>query len=662
MTAKVKTPDTDLIELSGKWVYKHPKKGHRLDVNNTVYIVKEGEYDKSSGLDYMIVENTTTGEISMVFEGTQGTQDFLTDGTLPGSIPNTQLREANAAYKNQSQKYAIKNVSGNSLGGGLSNYVASKNDGIRSVTYNPAILPEGKYDKDNPRITNYLSEYDPLTLGERGAGYGDRLPGESHILQNNVPWLQTILSNHTGYDDDGVTVNGKKIPIDADAYLPVGIWSGKVLTSGGTGQKIDINPENIRILANSLRTRMTEQVNMGQFFLDTAVDLVNNEGSHLDDRTVSLQKSFDNLLGEGEFGGIITSLSNYADFRDGMEKANPVCFAAIDMMQRVRTLPMLGELLDVVSGTFLSVGGFLSDIPVLVGDLIIKIEDMMDQVSKVKLQAVPELFKGIDDHYLSDAMVTELKEHYKILDENKDIVVKQVLTFSSQVTYVSNELEKADKLLSATQKVESVGTPPPTQQFVLKESKALKNGMGKKQQLLDKNYKAFTSKTTSLLVPALSSIYSIVNQLKQAIKSAIMHLRNLQTGFSLVKIPFTDVDNQAKEELREYIKKLQEILLTVKGVGSAVKDLQSNLPNVLAAYRPYIDTALFDGTKFQDVILLNKAASNIFFSAEMVFEDIKYQLSGNKSVAVSSLDKLAVQACENMKTLLKQIKRGSINV
>ncbi|MBC1630922.1 hypothetical protein HB946_09465 [Listeria welshimeri] len=662
MTAKVKTPDTDLIELSGKWVYKHPKKGHRLDVNNTVYIVKEGEYDRPSGLDYMIVENTATGEISMVLEGTQGTQDFLTDGTLPGSIPNTQLREADEAYKKESQKYAIKNVSGNSLGGGLSNYVASKNDGIRSVTYNPAILPEGKYDKDNPRITNYLSEYDPLTLGERGAGYGDRLPGESHILQNNVPWLQTILSNHTGYDDDGVIVNGKKIPIDADAYLPVGIWSGKVLTSGGTGQKIDINPENIRILANSLRTRMTEQVNMGQFFLDTAVDLVNNEGSHLDDRTVSLQKSFDNLLGEGEFGGIITSLSNYADFRDGMEKANPVCFAAIDMMQRVRTLPMLGELLDVVSGTFLSVGGFLSDIPVLVGDLIIKIEDMMDQVSKVKLQAVPELFKGIDDHYLSDAMVTELKEHYKILDENKDIVVKQVLTFSSQVTYVSNELEKADKLLSATQKVESVGTPPPTQQFVLKESKALKNGMGKKQQLLDKNYKAFTSKTTSLLVPALSSIYSIVNQLKQAIKSAIMHLRNLQTGFSLVKIPFTDVDNQAKEELREYIKKLQEILLTVKGVGSAVKDLQSNLPNVLAAYRPYIDTALFDGTKFQDVILLNKAASNIFFSAEMVFEDIKYQLSGNKSAAVSSLDKLAVQACENMKTLLKQIKRGSINV
>ncbi|MBF2399207.1 hypothetical protein IA932_09125 [Listeria marthii] len=662
MTSQLNTPDIDLIELSGKWVYRHPDKGERLKVNGNNYVVKEGQYNKASGLDYMIVENTATGEISMIFEGTQGTQDFLTDGTLPGSIPNTQLREADAAYKKESQKYDIKNVAGNSLGGGLSNYVASKNDGIRSVTYNPAILPKGTYDKDNPRITNYLSEYDPLTLGERGVGYGDRLPGESHILQNNVPWLQTILSNHTGYDDDGVTVNGKKIPIDADAYLPVGIWSGKVLTGGGKGQKIDMNPDNIRILANSLRTRMTEQVNMGQFYLDTAVDLVNNEGSHLDDRTVSLQKSFDNLLAESEFGEIITSLANYSSFRDDLERANPVCFGALDVMQRVRTLPFLGDLLDVVSGSFLSVGGFLTDIPMLIVDLALKTEDAMDQVSKVKMQAVPELFKGIDNQYLSDAMVAELKEHYKILDDNKDIVVKQVLTFSSQVTYVSNELEKADKLLSVTQKVQSVGAPPATQSYVLKKSKALKNGMGKKQQLLDKNYKAFTYKTTSLLIPALSGVYSIVNQLKQAIKSAIQYLVTLQYGFSRVKIPFTDIDNQVREQLSECIRKLQEILLTVKGVGSAVKDLQSNLPNVLAAYRPYIDTALFDGTKFHDVILLNKAAANIFHSAEMVFGDIKYQLSGNESAAISALDKLAVKTSRNMKILLEQIKRGSINV
>ncbi|ENM5072560.1 hypothetical protein AB7T94_001645 [Listeria monocytogenes] len=662
MTKKLRTPDTDLIELSGKWVYQHPKRGVALKVNGNIYNVKVGEYNKASGLDYMIVENIATGEISMIFEGTQGTQDFLTDGTLPGSIPNTQLREADAAYKKESQKYNIKNVAGNSLGGGLSNYVASKNDGIRSVTYNPAILPNGIYDKDNPRITNYLSEYDPLTLGERGMGYGDRLPGESHILQNNVPWLQTILSNHTGYDDAGVTVNGKNIPIDADAYLPVGIWSGQVLTGGGNGQKIDMNPDNIRILANSLRTRMMEQIKRGQFYLDTAVDLVNNEGNHLDNRTTSLQETFDNLLAEGEFGGIITSLANYAEFRDEMEKAKPVSYAAIDFMQRVRTLPILGEVLDVVSGSFFHALDLLVDIPALVNDLALRTEDMMDQVSKIKMQAIPELFKGINDQYLSDAMVTELKEHYKILDENKDLVVKQVLTFSSQVTYVSNELEKADKLLSATQKVQSVGAPPATQAYVLKESKALKDGMGKKQRLLDRNFRDFSAKTTNLLMPILSSIRSITNQLKQVIKSAIRYLEDLQTGLSMVKIPFTDRDYQLKEELREYIRKLQEILLTVRGVGSAVKDMESNLEHVLAIYRPYIDTALFEGTKFQDVILLNKAATNIFHSAELIFGDIKHQLSGNTSAAISALDKVAVQTSNNMKSLLEQAKRGSIHI
>ncbi|MBC1987794.1 hypothetical protein HCJ71_10925 [Listeria sp. FSL L7-0478] len=661
MTAKVKTPDTDLIELSGKWVYKHPKKGHRLDVNNTIYIVIEGEYDKPSGLDYMVVENLTTSEISMVFEGTKGTQDFLTDGTLPGSIPNTQLREADTAYKKESKKYSIKNVAGNSLGGGLSNYVASRNNDIRSVTYNPAILPKGTYNKNNPRITNYLSEYDPLTLGERGMGYGDRLPGASHILQNNIPWLQTTLSNHVGYDEEGVTVNGKKIPIDADAKLPVGIWSGRILT-GGKGQKIDINPDNIRILANGLQTRMIEQISTGQFYLDTAVDLVNNEGSHLDDRKASLQETFDSLLANGEFGKIITSVANYAAFRDELEKSKPVSYAALDFIQKVRTLPVLDEVLDVVSGSFFNVVDLLMDIPALVNDLALRMEDIMDQVSKIKIQAIPELFKGINDQYLSDAMVAELKEHYKILDNNKDIVVKQVLTFSSQVTYVSNELEKADKLLSATQKVQSVGVPPVTQAYILKESKALKDGMGKKQRLLDRNFKDFSTKTTRLLMPAFSSIYSIVNQLKQVIKSAIRYLEDLQMGLSLVKIPFTDKDYQLKEELNEYIRKLQEILLTVRGVGSAVKDMELNLPHVLAAYRPYIDTALFEGTKFRDVILLNKAAANLFHSAEIVFDDIKYQLSGNKSAAISALDKLAVQTSNNIKILMEQIKRGSINV
>ncbi|EFR83946.1 conserved hypothetical protein, partial [Listeria monocytogenes FSL F2-208] len=40
----------------------------------------------------------------------------------------------------------------------------------------------------------------------------------------------------------------------------------------------------------------------------------------------------------------------------------------------------------------------------------------------------------------------------------------------------------------------------------------------------------------------------------------------------------------------------------------------------------------------------------------------KHQLSGNKSAAISALDKLALQTSNNMKSLLEQVKRGSIHV
>ncbi|EIA21458.1 hypothetical protein KKC_01222 [Listeria fleischmannii subsp. coloradonensis] len=46
----------------------------------------------------------------------------------------------------------------------------------------------------------------------------------------------------------------------------------------------------------------------------------------------------------------------------------------------------------------------------------------------------------------------------------------------------------------------------------------------------------------------------------------------------------------------------------------------------------------------------------------MVFEDIKYQLSDNKAVAVEALDKLADKVVINLAILLDQLKRGSIEV
>ncbi|MEN2667303.1 hypothetical protein AAHO55_10775 [Listeria aquatica] len=88
---KRRTSDLDIIEMSGKWVYTDPPEKRKLDINGTVYKVKEGKYNTKSGLDYMVVENTKTHEVGMIFQGTQGQKnggkDIVTDATLPEISP-----------------------------------------------------------------------------------------------------------------------------------------------------------------------------------------------------------------------------------------------------------------------------------------------------------------------------------------------------------------------------------------------------------------------------------------------------------------------------------------------------------------------------------------------------------------------------------------------
>lgn len=664
---KIKTSDLDIIELSGKVVYSEPQQGDRLNVNGIrdAYEVKKGVYNTKSGLDYMIVENTKTHEIGMIFQGTQGQKnggkDIITDATLPGNIPDEQLKAADKAYREMSKRYKISYVGGNSLGGGLGNYVASNND-VPSVTYNPAILPDCEYSNKNPDITNYMSEYDPLTLGERSAGYMERLPGKNVILKNNMPLFATLASNHTGYADP-IMIDGEEVLIDADAYLPVGVWSGEILT-GGKGHKIDVNPENMKILADAMVSKMKGQITTAQSHVDHAVDIVEREGNKLDDRTTKLTDSFDDLFGQDMLGKVITFTSQYAQVRDELEKINPIGSKAVNALQRIRSTPVISDVFDFISiHAFSGVFSLFTELPLLVSDTVLKLDDIVLQVNALKKQAVPKLFNGIDNEFFSDGMVAELKAHYKIIDENKEVVTNQIVTFGTQVTYVSKELEKADKLLTATEKVERASAPPATSDFTLQESKALKDGMGKKQKLLDNNFKKFQNDAISSLDPLIANLGSTLNQLNMTVGEIYGVVKIVRNGLDHLQVPFTEIDDSMREGLDALIRFVAPYQLMVESLIKATRSLRGGgLRAVLDAYRPYIDTALFEGTQFQNVIALNKASVNIYESSRAVFKDIKYQLSDNKAVAVEALDKLADKIVSNLTELIGQLKRGSIDV
>ncbi|MBC1406003.1 hypothetical protein HB769_14270 [Listeria welshimeri] len=187
--------------------------------------------------------------------------------------------------------------------------------------------------------------------------------------------------------------------------------------------------------------------------------------------------------------------------------------------------------------------------------------------------------------------------------------------------------------------------------------------MGKKQKLLDDNFRKFRDAATSSLDPLITSLGSTLNQLNSTVGEAYTIVKTVRSGLDYVKVPFTDIDDNMRAGLDAFIEFAEPYQVMVESLIQATRSLRGGgLSAVLEAYRPYIDTALFEGTQFQNVIALNKVSVNIYESAKMVFEDIKYQLSDNKAVAVEALDKLADKVVINLAILLDQLKRGSIEV
>ncbi|GGL56628.1 hypothetical protein [Sporolactobacillus putidus] len=90
-----KTPDQDLVQLSGYTIYQYPLKVRfpGLHVNNHIYKIRDTTYGvMPSGLDAMTVQDLQTGNISIIYAGTDPTQpaDISTDVSLVLSSGTSQ--------------------------------------------------------------------------------------------------------------------------------------------------------------------------------------------------------------------------------------------------------------------------------------------------------------------------------------------------------------------------------------------------------------------------------------------------------------------------------------------------------------------------------------------------------------------------------------------
>lgn len=686
--------DKDLVELAGLHAYTYPLFESVIQVNDTDYTVIDTHYEDPTGLDSMTVVNMETEEISIIYVGTDasgkyGKQDIITDAQLLSDLTPVQLEAARNYYTEMNQKYknvgGVKSIAGNSLGGGLVGAVAVENPEVNAVTLNPALLPEGMVDPNQTydNITNYFSSYDVLTQTLIALNLHDRIPGKQYEIFNGIPEFSKLATNHTGYlrNEDGsqfyvIGEVGKpgygRIYIDADSHIVSSIWTGVPLY-GGHSDRIEINKENLDILAASLQNNVMERLNLVHEYLGNSVAIVEDESNRFNERLNGLQNTFEhlfeNMISEPLFLGI-TSLSNRLTAEiDYLISLLNIAESQSKSLNYILNSPP-AELLEHIFKTNVSVESLFSEIRNNLYELKADIHNISRNIINIISDKIPELFRGGKDAWY-DAVVGELNAHYGIVNTNRDILLSHIREFKKQVQDVATNFQMRDQSLGQSIKSKSTHSDSisvqGTNNYKLEDSPYMEWRMKIKEIQLDTSYTSFTLSTQALLYPLLEkgqiltfAIESTLEILSSSIKGAT-HLALSQTIPGKLLSLFSDFDDKIRTGVANTLKPLDELAATIEGVRKGLGRLINEYPTLLNNFRPYVESAIINNSGYFNVHLYNLASIAILREMQMLFNDVVYQLGNNKAEAIEVLCEVSMKLKENMGIFYEQVNRGTLN-
>ncbi|PLR95935.1 SA1320 family protein [Bacillus sp. T33-2] len=686
--------DKDLVELAGYHAYTYPKEQDVLKVNGIDYRVIQAHYTDPTGLDAMTIVNLETEEVAIIYVGTDasakyGKQDIVTDVQLLSDLTPDQISAAKEYYHQMNEKYksigGVTSVAGNSLGGGLAGAVAAENRELRAVTLNPALLPDGMMDpdKDYDNITNYFSSYDVLTQTLTALNLHTRIPGKQYEIFNGIPEFSKLSTNHTGYlrNEDGsqyyvIGEVGKpgygRIYIDADAHIVSSVWTGQPLY-GGHSERIEINTENLDLLASALQNHIMKRLNLAHEYLGNSVAIVEDEGNRFYVRLNRLQKIFqelfENLVSEPLFLGI-TSISNRLTAEiDHLISFLNIAESHSKSLNYILNSPP-AELLEHIFRTNVSVESLFAELRNQLYELKSDIQGVSRNLSTIISDKIPELFRGGTNAWY-DAIVGELKAHYGIVNSNRDKLLSHISEFQKQVQGVATNFENRDQSLGHS--IRSKSSHPNsisvqgTNTYKLEDSPYLELRMKIKDFQMDTAYSAFTFSTQAILFPLLErgqlltfAIESTLEILSSSIKGATHFALSHTIPGKLISM-FTDFDDKIRNSVANALDPLDELAATIEGIRNGLGRLITEYPTLLNNFRPYVESAIFDNSGYFNVHLYNLASIAILREMEMLFNDVVYQLGDHKAEAIVALCEASKKVEQNMGILYEQVERGTLN-
>ncbi|MCA0970745.1 hypothetical protein LCM20_09105 [Halobacillus litoralis] len=691
--------DRDLVELAGYNAYKSYGRTETIIVNNNKYMIKDKVNISESGLDaYTIsnvemdsedsVESDIPTEYAIIYAGTnkEQFQDLSTDAQLIGSNVPQQLSDAKNYFDRMEKRFGkISYVAGNSLGGALTNAIAVEEKSVHAVTLNPAILPKDLVDQtqEHTNITNYFSKYDVLTGVEESINLDYRIPGKVYRISSGVPHSDHLLSsNHTGYlskemSQQFIRVGEKgepgygKIYIGSDEHIVTSVWTGVPLYGGQT-DIIDINSTQLTELSEAVQGLVTERLSLASSYLGHSIDIVDHEASLFHTRLEKLKQVFTEMVDGISFHPALRGLTvngNAAFFEQEL-----IASKLDEAEQRYRGLNTIlnsppFEIAEFVFDVDISVESIFAYLKELVYNLGTLLEEAVGQFLHIKQQIFPQLFEGGTDAFY-DAVVGELDAHYEVIQQNKEKMMTQISQYGTQVLQVGENFEARDRsvgqsIQTGATAVRDVEALQKTEAFDMTESDYLGIGLLIREQARDSAFDLLKQSVHVRILPLLTTVDGVLGMMEQSISTAKQTIRmiTVQATNSLpMKLIglFNDFDDKVRAYVNDALQPLDEMEDMVEGLQEGVTKLAAHLPELLERFQPYIETALFEGSQYENVRLYNVSATVLLEEMIQLFDDIVRQLSAQKANAIDTLADTSRFVSNNLAMLRSQIDRGTM--
>lgn len=294
------------------------------------YTIIDSIHDPATGLDGVLLYNNETNSHIVVFQGSQTSYDAVdwlkTNPALANNEVDPQHLQALKTVEAWMQKYNVEGVSGNSLAGGLVQFLIMANPDLWGRTINPAGVNQAMVDYikahygitdeqlNNVDLINFYTRADVLhrLLGlqtetgvqSKNEHFQDLYQiGMQLMLENAGDFsLENMAIEHTGHNR--VTIYGPFDPLTGDFMKGVRTIgeNGKVHYTVSSSTEIELNPEELTQMACKLANSLDAHADEMARLFDQIEGLLDYSAGEIDARSGAIVNLVEEAIRNSEFG------------------------------------------------------------------------------------------------------------------------------------------------------------------------------------------------------------------------------------------------------------------------------------------------------------------------------------------------------------------------